>query len=314
MKIKVIDEHSGISAEVVAHSTSPEGKEILTVNVKYGLFVHAEFLRHRSLSRGVKSNRAIPTKAIRKEVLECPYIPVFLGKNKPGMRSDEEIYYKDIGRAIYKVARYPVVLSHWVLEKLGAHKEWTNRLLSPWQWVRETITATEWENVLALRLHNAAQRDIRAVVQCIKSAAEISRANGNVEMLRPGEWHTPYLRHSRVGGVLQYVDNDGRILSVVEALEASAARCARSSYDKHDGVATTWENDKKLFDSLVKDEPKHASPTEHQATPMTEPSQLDNYLWQDGVTHVDREGNLWSGNFRGFLQHRQLIPNNVKKG
>jgi len=44
-----VQKDNGIYAEVIAHSVSPQGKEIVTVAVKYGLFVHAEFLRHRQL-------------------------------------------------------------------------------------------------------------------------------------------------------------------------------------------------------------------------------------------------------------------------
>jgi hypothetical protein len=33
-----------------------------------------------------------------------------------------------------------------------------------------------------------------------------------------------------------------------------------------------------------------------------------------GVTHMDSKGNFWSGNFRGWIQHRQIIPNHDVKG
>jgi hypothetical protein len=33
--------------------------------------------------------------------------------------------------------------------------------------------------------------------------------------------------------------------------------------------------------------------------------------WEEGITHSDRAGNLWSGNFKGWVQYRQLIPNNA---
>lgn len=35
------------------------------------------------------------------------------------------------------------------------------------------------------------------------------------------------------------------------------------------------------------------------------------WSWEKGITHADRDGNLWSGNFCGFVQHRQLIPENA---
>jgi hypothetical protein len=33
--------------------------------------------------------------------------------------------------------------------------------------------------------------------------------------------------------------------------------------------------------------------------------------WEDGVTHMDRSSQFWSGQFKGYIQYRQLIPNNV---
>jgi len=30
--------------------------------------------------------------------------------------------------------------------------------------------------------------------------------------------------------------------------------------------------------------------------------------WEGGITHMDREFNLWSGNLKGFIQYRKLIP------
>jgi len=319
---RTIEGKNGISATLVALSSAVSGKQIATVSVKYGLIVHAEFLRHRMLSRGVKSNRAIPAKVIRAEVLNDPYIPVFFGKNQPGMRSVEEVKFPQLAKQAWLVARYPACAIHWLLEKSGAHKEWVNRLLNPWQWVRETITATEFQNLYALRLDKGAQRDIKEVVQCVKEAIE----QGVVEELSPGEWHTPYVDHYRdESGILHYLDNDGAELSIEQAKQCSAARCARSSYDKHDGGKALLADDMKLFQMLLQDNPKHASPVEHQASPMTSRNYTEDILddvnvesepatWQDGITHCDKGWNLWSGNFKNFIQHRQLIAGHVKEG
>jgi hypothetical protein len=64
-------------------------------------------------------------------------------------------------------------------------------------------------------------------------------------------------------------------------------------------------------------ESKHLTPFEHQATPMQYTNTEECYdvaegLWWEweecpGITHQDRRGNFWSGNFRGFLQYRQLV-------
>ena len=75
---------NGIYAEVVQHSANKDNaeSEVITFNVKYGLIVHAEALRHRLFSLGVKSNRAIPMGKIREEVLSDPYIPVWFGSKQ----------------------------------------------------------------------------------------------------------------------------------------------------------------------------------------------------------------------------------------
>lgn len=60
---------------------------------------------------------------------------------------------------------------------------------------------------------------------------------------------------------------------------------------------------------------QHASPLEHQATPMDDYSKSFNPdTWQRGITHVRRDGSLWSGNLRGWVQFRQLIPNEAVWG
>ena len=54
--------------------------------------------------------------------------------------------------------------------------------------------------------------------------------------------------------------------------------------------------------------PVHASPFEHQATPILS-DKKDTY---EGVTHVSkRDGSYWSGNFRWWVQYRQLIPDHT---
>jgi hypothetical protein len=55
----------------------------------------------------------------------------------------------------------------------------------------------------------------------------------------------------------------------------------------------------------------HASPVEHQATPIHYPQ--SDYGWEEGITHIDRNMDFWSGNFRDWIQHRKMLPNECKK-
>jgi hypothetical protein len=55
------------------------------------------------------------------------------------------------------------------------------------------------------------------------------------------------------------------------------------------------------------------SPVEHQATPTQDYNYNDGintencYTWENGVTHTDRNGSLWSANFQGWIQYRQVL-------
>ena len=316
-EIKVV-KPSGAYATVVQHSTTSDGNDVLTVNVKYPLIIHAEFLRHRQLSRGVKSNRAIPTKKIRQEVLDDPYVPQWFGQNKSGMVSQQEVKMPRVARFLWKSARYPACGMHWLLEKVGLHKELCNRILNPFQWVRETITATEWDNLYNLRIHKDAQRDIKDIIGAIYEAHQQSTP----VKLESGQWHVPYVdRGMSNHGAMLYFDTDGNRLTVEQAIKCATARCARSSYDNHDKSSATRGKDISLYESLVISDPAHASPVEHSCTPIQPMASFGigndkNHdsiplTWEGGVTHVDREFNLWSGNFKGWIQHRQTLSSHV---
>ena len=79
------------------------------------------------------------------------------------------------------------------------------------------------------------------------------------------------------------------------------------SYLNHDNSTPDIAKDIALADRLL--EAGHMSPFEHQATPM---KSIYCYpmlsLWEEeGTTHIDKNMHYWSGNFRGWIQHRQLL-------
>lgn len=318
---------SDISANLVAASRSPEGVVVSTLNIKYGLIVHAELLRHKLFSHSVKSNRAIEPHRIRREVLQDPYIPVKFGVNQRGMIAKGWSPYANIARSAWLFARYPACAVHWFLNKLGIHKEVCNRLLNPWQWVRETITFTDYVNFFNLRIHKAAQPDIALLAHRIYDELEANGIIDNVFSedhvldLSPGEWHTPYVKRERgPDGVLRYFDNDDTELTVEQAIVCSVARCARSSYDNHDGTKCLYDqkaspnarSDRELYESLLVDRPIHASPAEHVATPMLKPKvtpsmTMKAILNEPGVTHAHVTMWKFSGCLRGWIAHRYLI-------
>jgi hypothetical protein len=127
--------------------------------------------------------------------------------------------------------------------------------------------------------------------------------------LKPGDWHLPYITIAKYvpTGELQYFDEHFNRLSLEDAKIISASCCAQVSYRKNDpGFTKAF----KIWEQLIENQPVHASPIEHQATPMDikSMSRFEPETWEPGVTHVSANSDLWSGNLRGWIQHRKLIP------
>lgn len=318
-----IETPNGGYAEVIQHSVSPEGKEIITFSVKYGLIVHSEWIRHRLLSNSVKSNRAVSMKQIRKEVIEDPYVPIKFGGQQAGMVAidEDQFGYAKVCRWLWKNSRWGAVGVHWLFEKLKLHKEITNRILNPWQWVRSTTTATDYDNFYKLRLHKDAQKDINVIAKAMHEALQLSEPM----LINAGEYHVPYVSRRRTGnGELEYYDSDGTQLNTQQAIEASCARCARSSYDNHDGTKASYFNratakgrsDQEIYQDLINSDPVHGSCGEHQATPLVVAYKNKKPIYPAGMTHVSVEDGIlttkyWSGNLLGFIQHRQTTKGHV---
>ena len=281
-----------IKATIAQDSTNSNGDRLLTFSLTYGRLIHSEMLRHRAASHSVKSSRAIPLKKYRKEVEENPYIPVKFGTNQKGMQAGEETDASaSHGKTVWKISAKIACLMHSMMEKANIHKEVANRILEPYVWVEETLTVEHDALVEMgkLRIHEDAQEDIRVVIEMMLEAAE----QNTPLLLKNDEWHLPYVVRKRNDDddKLSYFDNDGKILTLDEAIVCSAARCARSSYANHDNSMTTHENDSKLADRLIGSDPMHLSPFEHQARPFND----------------EKEKERFSSNFRHFFQQRKAI-------
>ena len=130
-------------------------------------------------------------------------------------------------------------------------------------------------------------------------------------LLTDDEYHLPYVSEQIFDECVD-VAEDMRIDPVQLALKVSASCCAQVSYRTMDtGISKAL----KIYKQLVESTPIHASPFEHQARPINAKdiasfhsnprSQLE------GLTHMSRDGSYWSGNLRGWVQHRHEIPNNT---
>ncbi|CEF89226.1 putative thymidylate synthase [Pseudomonas phage vB_PaeM_PAO1_Ab17] len=299
-----------MKASVIAKSisypgTSPFPVTITTFELEYPRFIHAELMTHHALFKNCASSRAIPTKKLIEQVRNNPAMPVHWGANQAGMQA-----HKELSKPLQVAAKYLWIKAAkaaagmaLAMHKVGLHKQIVNRVLEPFQMMKTVVTATEWENFYWLRDHEDAQPEFQHLARMMKEAT----AKVAPELLVPGQWHVPYVKTEFIPGLgRQYYDENGNSISVEQALKLSASCCAQTSYR-----ATDKSQDKAevIFDKLINSEPVHASPTEHQATPMRPGGG-----WEKGVTHQDRAGFFWSSGLKGWIQHRQLIPNNCKKG
>jgi len=316
-----------ISAKIIADSRSPYGDRITTYELEYPRFIHAEFMTHRLFSRNAASSRAIPVEKAIELVINDTARPIHWGRNQSGMSAKEETdaliqlttgaEFSIDRKGAWDYARDAAVEVARAFAKAKYHKQIVNRLLEPFTHIKVVVTATEYDNFFWLRCHPDAQPEIQALADEMFAAREKSTPVD----LRPGEWHVPYYGEGywkpsgyvRIGQMLME-DLDGKrdgAMTLKEALAISASCCAQVSYRRLDD---SLEKAMDIFNRLVESKPVHASPFEHQATPIMfiqdEEGELI-HTWEEGITHQDRFNRPWSGNLCGWVQHRQLISENV---
>ena len=289
----------GISATIIADSVCSEtGTRLTTFELEYPRFIHSELMTHRMLSKNCASSRAIPINKMLQLVNDNPALPVWWGKNQPGMSAKEELEDKIAAKVFWLEGLRHAVQTVEELNEVGLHKQIANRVTEPWQRMKTVITGTEWANLLWLRDHEDAQPEFAVLAACIRQEFE----NSVPEVLEPGEWHVPYVRTEQGPLGRKYFADEYVEISAEDALKLSSSCCAQVSYRKND---ESLAKAKDIYDKLVGSDRKHASPFEHQGTPMKRHVPFTS--WAKGVTHIDREMYFWSGNFKNWIQHRQLI-------
>lgn len=295
-----------ITAKVIADSINENGDRMTTMEIEYPRFILAELNTHRMLSKNSASSRAIPVKAMHEFISNSPAEPVFWGKNQAGMQAKAELSGSDLSMAKYLWGKAKEDALHWAgaMARLELHKQIANRITEPWMTMKTVISGTEWKNLWWLRAHADAQPEFHELAMKMRDAYIASHPT----LLKPGEWHVPYINtyRSLADNELIYSDLAGQRLSADQAKIISASCCAQVSYRKNDD---SFEKAEKIFKQLIESQPCHASPVEHQATPMDieTTARFEPETWEDGVTHVSANGDLWSGNLRGWIQHRKLI-------
>lgn len=243
-------------------------------------------MTHRMFSRNASSSRAIPVERMIAQVRNDPAGPIHWGANQPGMQARAQLDERGIQHAKrqWQLAAQDAAARAENLMTIGLHKQVANRILEPFQYINVVVTATEWDNFFELRCHPDAQPEIQELAYMMRDA--ITSA---VPVLRyPGgginSYHLPYVSE----------DERAQLASTpLLACQISAARCARTSFNKHDGSKPDIDEDLSLYDKLAGSQPLHASPCEHQARAL-------------------HNAHAASGNFYGWAQFRKLIEQELE--
>lgn len=322
--------NTNITAKVVCDSINEQGIRLTTFEIEYPRIVMSEFNTMRAISKNSSSSRAIPVSKMLEHTKTINLKPVYFGSKKSGMQAGDELLGVELEQAkgVWEASLRNAVESSEMLDNLGVAKEVSNRLVEPFQLVKVVCTATDWDNFFNLRLHPDSDPNICMLAYKMYEAMQESKP---IE-LKAGEWHLPFVNIGWNGkGEMCYADDGFDFITLEQAIKLSAASCASVSY-RTEGM--TLEKADKIFDMLIKAEVIHASPFEHIATPIKKhvcvfkdndyvfaDSEVDldksvnltynSRTWEDGITHVNKQGELCSGNLRGFIQYRHLLPNNT---
>lgn len=264
-----------IKAVVVADSVNPHGHRLMTYLMTYPRFIHSELMTHRVLSRNSSSSRAIPIRTIMKEVLTNPALPVYWGGHKKGMQAGEELtgISRWLAEKLWRWGRFPAVALAFIADKLGLHKQISNRLMEPWMYMTVLVSATEWTNFFKLRLFNA-----QPEFMVLARKALIARTNSVPVKRKFGEWHFP----DETNGCRYLLECGSEDMAMARA----AAKAARTSYTQF-AEELRASTASRIHDAMARD--GHMSPFEHTARAVED----------------DKD----CGNFKGWCQYRKVFPN-----
>lgn len=260
-----------------------------------------------------------------------------------GMWAESNTVERPEGTALYHMVEIATELN-----KMGVTKQLANRLLEPFMYHKVLVTSTEWENFFQLR---CPQYKVEASGEVFRSKKDylnsylrgygtskadkevlyspliedtlgwlkINKGQADIHMmftaeaiwdainestpkeLRAGDWHIPYVDNimdSEVYGK-EYSGNNLKV-------KIATARCARVSYTVvgEEDKPIDYAKDIQLHDTLAKS--GHWSPFEHCAKAMSN-EDMDNYMRMEaGRSYVG-----WCRNFKGFIQYRSLIDNEI---
>lgn len=217
---------------------------IITIQMRYPRWIHAEFMTHRDRARNAASSRAV---SVKKGLGNCLFRPMDIPSEQKGMQGGNELGL-DQKRAAYAIidqmAQFAVA-SCTALVQLGVHKSVVNRYLEPFAYIDVVCTATRWDHFLGLRDHPEAEPHFQQLAKMVRKVLDES-------VPTPSDYHLPYIDAGEKSGK-----------SVDGCLRVSAARCAGISYKREN---FSFDDELKVCEKLVTN--RHSSPLEHPATSL----------------------------------------------
>lgn len=226
--------------KVILDSIAPCGKRLTTITCTSPRIILAEINTHRDRARNAASSRAIPLKTMLRQIEDDPFVPIRFGSEQRGMQTGGEVDEPGLARAIWLDARDEAIQSAIKLSQLGVHKSICNRLVEPWMWCTQVMTATEWANFFRLRCHLDAEIHFQQIACMIRDALAVSEP----KQASVDEWHLPFVAERDRSQLVEEGYDDQQLAMI------SVARCARVSYLTHRGVRDP-KLDLELFDRLV---------------------------------------------------------------
>jgi thymidylate synthase ThyX len=330
-----------ISATIVADSIGIHDDRLTTIEAVIPRIVLAELNTHRMFNRNSASSRAIPAKRMREMVKANPFIPIKWMKEHTGMqgnqyledeiligfRNDQWLMARDrMIEHAYQLSdniRNPLFKGNPEIPDTAISKQIANRLLEPFMWHKVLISATDWENFLALRASEAAEIHFQDFAYKTLTALNSSSPRS----LKPGKWHIPYEDRIDTEECKKLLtDADFTTFpSLEEALEMmkvkiSVAMAARTSYTLVgvDGKVMTYAELIALHNRMVNQKPLHASVLEHVAQSMSAEEYIrwhrgylrwSNSDYADEYLKMNLDGCGWCGTLKGWKQYRKFFPN-----
>ena len=285
---------------IIADSIHPDGESrFTTFEFNIPKYLLAQLNTHRQLVKSAASSRAIPISKFIKQVHSNPVTPYWTTAKK-GMQGEylEPNSYKYLlASFLWSGFSKLSIFGAYLLDKLGIHKQNTNRLLEPFTRVKVLVSGTEWDNFFHLRCD---KKTVQPEFSEIANQARELYLNHIPKKLNYGDWHIPYPNN------MEGTEN----FTIEEKLLVYSARCARLSYATHDSVYSV-DKDLELGRSLV--ELFHMSPLEHIAQvtrrayleggtcSISLPAKLKNFLsWHDSKL-------VWTRQYSGFYTFRSQL-------